>query len=278
MKKLISIIILTALAAGVLFTAGCKKDDPSVIVDIWTPQPALTSVPVTFDPSDTDVPTATPGSSDDPTADPGFTDAPTAAPTPVGPVEPDQSVFDDAAFIGNSVFEGLYRFGIITHGTFFTKVGLNVNSVFTAHLDNSSVPIIDELNTGTYNKVILFFGSNELGWPSYPGFIERYSNVIDAVWQRQPGCKIYICALLPTNKARDDKNENGFTNANINTMNGMIKDLCDERGVTYIDVPAGMFDEFGRLPDDASSDGQHPNLKYDRIWAEHICLKVMGVI
>jgi hypothetical protein len=39
-----------------------------------------------------------------------------------------------------------------------------------------------------------------------------------------------------------------------------------------------MFDEFGRLPDDASSDGQHPNLKYDRIWAEHICIKVMGVI
>lgn len=278
MKKLISIILLAAFAAGALLLAGCHKEDPSAIVDIWTPQPAVTSAPFTADPTadPTGTPGTTEGTTDVPTDAP--TDAPTVAPTQAGPIEPDQSVFDDAAFIGNSVFEGLYRFGIITHGAFFTKVGLNVNSVFTAHLDNSSVPIIDELNTGTYNKVILFFGSNELGWPSYPGFIEKYSTVIDAVWQRQPGCKIYICALLPTNKARDDKNENGFTNANINTMNGLIKDLCDRRGVTYIDVPAGMFDEYGRLPDDASSDGQHPNLKYDRIWAEHICLKVMGVI
>lgn len=276
MKKLISIILTAAVVLSMLLLAGCKTEDPSVIVDIFTPQPHVTSAPMTDKP--TDAPYNTPETTENATVAPSITDEPTAAPTQAGPVEPDQSVFDDAAFIGNSVFEGLYRFGIITHGSFFTKVGLNVNSVFTAHLDNSSVPIIDELNNGTFNKVILFFGSNELGWPSYPGFIERYSSVIDAVWQRQPGCKIYICALLPTNKARDDKNENGFTNENINTMNGLIRELCEERGVTYIDVPAAMFDEYGRLPDDASSDGQHPNLKYDRIWAEHICLKVMGVI
>ena len=74
---------------------------------------------VTEPPLNTEAPTPTP----EPTATPvpGYTAAP----------EPDYSVFDNSVFVGNSVFEGLYRYGVITHGKFMTKVGLNILSVYT---------------------------------------------------------------------------------------------------------------------------------------------------
>ena len=256
MKKLLSIVLTVLMAA--LFAAGCQKDpEPAPVVEIYTPAPMETAAP-----------------SLEPTAVPS--DAPTPEPTEV-PTQADQSVFDDAVFIGNSVFEGLYRFGIITHGRFYTKVGLNVNSVFTAYIDNSSVPVIDELNTGHYTKVILYFGTNELGWPSYPGFIEKYTAVMDAVSARQPDAKIYICGVLPTSRENDEKNENGINNENILRMNEMLKELAKNKNAKFIEVPEEFYDANGCLPEGASTDGIHLNLEYDRIWAEHICLKVMGL-
>ncbi len=252
---------------------------PSAEPTSWptaTPEPTATPAP-TAAPTPTPKPTATP--TPKPTSTP--TPKPTATPTPK-PTTPsgtaDQSVFDDAAFIGNSLFEGFYRFGVITHGKFFTKVGLNVNTVFTAHAEGSSVPVIDELNEGHYGKVILLFGENEIGWPNQAAFYQKYGKLLDAIWERQPGAAIYICGMPPVTKARSDKNENGLTNDNIRAANRKLKELAESRGAHYIGLPSAMYDSNGALPAEASSDGIHLNLKYDRIWADHITLTVMGVI
>ena len=58
-------------------------------------------------------------------------------------------------------------------------------------------------------------------------------------------------------------------------MKTLLKELAIRRGVVFIEVPEELYDEAGALPEDASSDGLHLNLKYDRIWADHICLSVM---
>ena len=259
MKKLFSVLL--AVLFAVLLSAGCEKtENPVKIVEIFTPVPAATSAPTAV-----------------PTEPPVVTPEPTAAPTEV-PTEPDQTVFDDAVFLGNSVFEGLYRFGVITHGKFYTKVGLNVNSVFTSCIEGSSVTVIDELKSGSYKKAILYFGTNELGWPSFQGFIDKYSAVIDGVLERQPGCRIFVCGVLPVSKAKSEKNENGINNDNVARMNVMLKELCASRNAVFIEVPPECIGPDGALPDEASSDGIHLNISYDRIWAEHICLKVMGLI
>lgn len=281
MKRLVSIIIIAAVA---LTLAGCRGSGGQV-VDIRTPVPD----PVVVD-LPTDVPEVTPAPTAAPTevpTEPPATEQPTEqateqaqtpAPTQASGTEPDQSVFDDAVFIGNSIFEGLYRFGIITHGRFYTKVGLNVNSVMTDHAEGSSVPVIDELNEGEVGKVIILLGTNELGWPSFPTFIQKYSDLLDAVWQRQPKAKIYVTALPPVTKQTSDTSTVGITNSNIVRMNSMLEELAGRKGAIFIDVPSSLYDESGALPADASSDGIHLNLKYDRLWADHITLRVMGVI
>lgn len=275
MKKPVSILLAIIVLFGALALCGCKKGGKGAVIEIRTPDPGSSVI----EPVPTDVPDFTPA----PTASaaPADTVAPDVTPTPapVDPsVEPDQTVFDDAVFIGNSVFEGLYRFGVITHGKFFTKVGLNVNSVMTDHADGSSVPVIDELKNGTYGKVIVLLGTNELGWPSYTTFIQKYSDLIDAIHARQPGAKIYVTALPPVTKKVSETSTTGITNENIVKMNGLLRDLAERKSVYFIDVPAELYDSTSSLPEEASSDGIHLNLKYDRIWADHITRFVMGTV
>lgn len=253
-----------------LFAAGCANVDKNdgVVVDIYTPQPQVI-VPV---------PTVVGGTvAPDVSSTPQISAPPDVTASPV-PTEPDYTVFDDAAFLGNSTFEGLYRYGIITHGTFYTKVGLNVLTVHTATTTTGTVPIIDELNNGTYAKVLLMFGENELGWPSPSTFIEKYSELLDAVWQRQPNAEIYIVAMPPVSASVSSTSTTGVTNDNIQNFNAMLKDLAVRRGCGYISVPKELYTFDGVLPAEASSDGIHLNLQYARYWADHICLTVMGVI
>ncbi|MBQ1893023.1 MAG: hypothetical protein II155_02840 [Clostridia bacterium] len=265
MKRFLIYALAVSITASAALLCGCGGGSQSV--DIFTPDPGSSVIR----PVPTPVPDFTP--------DPGgaVTPAPTDRTTepPDDPASADQSVFDDAAFIGNSVFEGFYRFGVITHGKFFTKVGLNVNSVYTDHTDTGTVPIIDEVGQGSYGKVIIQLGQNELAWPNTTAFIQKYSDLIDDIMLRQPGARVFIVALPPVTKAYNDADQTGVNNENITRMNGLLKELAIRRGVVFIEVPEELYDEAGALPEDASSDGLHLNLKYDRIWADHICLSVM---
>ena len=304
MKKILTIILLAAL---MLPLAGCFKNQTA---DIGAPTEAPTSVPTaeptqvpTAEPTEvpteapTEVPTEEP--TEEPTAepteaptaepDPTPTPAPTAvptscpaytpAPTAVPPTSPNQSVFDDALFIGNSVLHGLYQFGVITHGDFLTVVGLNVNTIYT-NTDENGTPLIDTITGKGYKKVIINFGINEVGWPSQSTFINRYSQLIDDVRERLPGVTVYIVAITPVTKhySLGKGQENGITIEHIRATNERIRNMCVQKGARFIETPDSLLDSEGYLPSDASSDGVHMNLKYDRLWADHITLKVMGVI
>lgn len=233
-----------------------KDDSPNVIVDILpvTKAPLPSVEPATAPAAETVSPTATPAPAD--------TNAPLNTNAPI-----DQTVFDNCAFVGNSTFEGLYKYGVITHGKFFTRVGLNILSVYTQTTTTGSVPVIDELNTGRYEAVILMFGENELGWPNLNTFIEKYSKFLDDIWQRQPGCEIFIMLIPPVSAKVSSTSTTGVTNENIQLYNAQLVDLAARRGCHYVSVPEALVDANGCLPADASGDGD--SFKHD-------LLKILG--
>ena len=53
-----------------------------------------------------------------------------------------------------------------------------------------------------------------------------------------------------------------------------LEALANERGAHFIDVPEEMYDSDSALPANATTEGIHPNLAYDRIWAAHILMRV----
>lgn len=265
MKKYLAFLILAIVLFSAVGLAGCGGDEPGVIVDVPLPSPTLAV-------SDVPTPVVLPTNTPEPSATPEVTPEPSPS-----AMVPDYSVFSDCAFIGNSVFEGLWVYGVIKEGSFFTRVGLNVNTVFTLSASSGTgVPVIDELYNGTYSKVLLLFGENELGWPSYSGFIDQYEKVVDAVWARQPNCEIYIVGIPPITAKKSSQGGSAVTNENIQRFNAMLVDLAQRRSCRYVTVPESMINYDGSLIDEASNDGIHLNIEYSRKWADHICLTVMG--
>lgn len=204
--------------------------------------------------------------------------APTAAPTNA-PGQLNYGVFDSCCFIGNSVFEGLHNYGVIKNGTWYTKVGLNILTVYNTPVIGGTVPVIDELNSGSYSGVLLMFGQNECGWPDLSNFIRKYEQLLSDVWAKQPQAKLFIMGITPVSKAVSDKGENGVTNANINTINEGLAALASRAENAYfVSVPSQFYTSDGSLQPDASTDGVHLNVNYMRLWADHICRIVDGVL
>ena len=308
LSLIISNLICLALIAALLASVGCasKTDPVTVEVRSFTAVPIATlpvvSSDVRFDtlaplttlapfdvsptpyapptptPSPTRAPTNSastpPATSANVTQPPGATQpAPWFTPIPAG--QANQSIFDKCAFVGNSLFEALHAYGVVTHGAFFTTVGLNLNTVYTEPSTHGSVPVIDELNSGSYVGVLLMFGQNELGWPKPEAFIQKYAALIRDVKSRQPNARIFVTAMPPVTKALSDSSANGTTNANINYMNSLLANLSAQFGYCrFITVPDEMYDANDALPQQASGDGIHLNMTYSRIWANHICQAV----
>ena len=57
---------------------------------------------------------------------------------------PDYSIFDNTAFVGNSVIDDLDTYNILPNSDFFARTGLTVTSVMTKSTVKGSVPVIDE--------------------------------------------------------------------------------------------------------------------------------------
>ncbi|MBR5949183.1 MAG: hypothetical protein IKZ82_11160 [Clostridia bacterium] len=315
MRKLTIFILIAAMLAAVCL-AGCSKKPNDVIIDVdpINTEETLTTAnssdsentpadttgatdPAAPSATPTAVPFVTPTPAVDPTAlptaattpDSGVTDAPvtgiivptippTAAPTNV-PGQVDYSVFNNCCFVGNSVFEGLHTYGVIKNGTWFTKVGLNILTVYNTPVIGGSVPIIDELNNGSYSGILLMFGQNECGWPDLNNFIRKYEQLLQDVWARQPQAKLFLMAITPVSKAVSDKGANGVTNTNINTINQGLEALAARtQNAYYVSVPQQFYNSNGSLVPEASSDGIHLTSTYMKIWADHICRVVSGVL
>ena len=75
----------------------------------------------------------------------------------------DDSYFADAVFVGNSRTQGLQMYGGVTGTTFWTKVGLTVDSGlqgrYRARSTTSGTPSPDALRYASYNKVYIMLGN-----------------------------------------------------------------------------------------------------------------------
>ncbi len=166
--------------------------------------------------------------------------------------------FSNSVFLGNSKIEGLMNSGLILEADYICKVGWNVAKAFTETDEVSEELLIDKVNYREYNKVFLMFGDNELGWAYPEEFIEDYKKLIHEIQSRQSNASIYIMSIFPVSKKIDEKGKFGVTKENILIFNELLKKMCEEENLYYLDIYSVLADENGMLPDKASYDGVHP--------------------
>ena len=205
-----------------------------------TPEPSPTPTPI--------IPEA-PGIMDDMASAAPTVPPPTEAPAygKLGESEAvDDSFFDDAAFLGNSLVDGFRLYSGLTGCTVYASTSMTVVG---------AGDLVNQMPQGTYGKVYILLGINEIGYDSYY-FKELYSQLLDQIVQSQPDADIYIMGLSPVS-ANKSASSSTFNMDKVNEYNDRLLELAEEKRFYYIDLCEALAGEDGFLPAECTTDGVH---------------------
>lgn len=192
---------------------------------------------------------------------------------PIPESEPaDDEYFADTVFVGDSRTEGFKLYSGLKTADIFAAKCISVDNIYSENAVLSSggeyVPIIDALSWQSYSKVYIMLGINELGY-DIETFIELYSKLIDNIRELQPEADIYLQAIIPVSK-RKDQNNSIYTNGRICAFNEALSKLAAEKELFFIDTYSALCNEDGYLPEDASFDGVHLIKDYCIQWLDYL--------
>ena len=184
-------------------------------------------------------------------------DSPAIVPKSDSPV--DDSYFADAVFIGDSRMEGFRNASGITQGRFFTSVGMSLSSMRSDPIISTpegNITVAAALSGGSYSKIYIMLGTNDLGEYDWDSFREGFISTIERFQEIQQGAIIYICSVIYVDESRAASTEY-VNNANVDKINSILLDVCAEKGYYYLDLNEFLSNGYGSLIDGASSDGVH---------------------
>lgn len=179
--------------------------------------------------------------------------------------------FSDAAFIGNSLCDGLMLYGGLKSTTFFGAKSITVMNIYTEKSINSGsgyISITDALARKQYGKVFITLGINEI-YLSSTQYYNKYSALIDYIRGIEPNAEIYLTAVSPVTKAKSDSG-GSFTRENVLRFNEQIMKLSADKKCYYVDIYTALADENGYLPAEGSTDGVHLKRAYYEKWADYL--------
>ena len=185
----------------------------------------------------------------------------------------------DALFIGDSRTVGLMEYAGIDGADYFCTVGM---SVYNIHKKPVSVPNVGKvtltelLNGKKYGKIYIMLGINEVGY-KFSSTVEKYSELIEFIKDKQPDAVIFIQANLHVSKSRSDSDK-VVNNTAINGLNAELAKLADGKSIFYLDANILFDDEAGGLSADKSGDSTHLYAKYYREWGEWIIRQTASLI
>ena len=262
--------IALVLAAALLFSACGETKTPAA-----TPAPSGTAAPMaaTPAPETTQEPVApTPAPTPEPTPAPVWTPAPEPTPIPMPDAPVDDVFFADAAFLGNSLMDGLHIFGGLEYGDFYAGTSASVISVNTMRDARNSAGMsctkMEALLEKQYGKVYVLFGINEMGF-NLDSFIGMYAELLAQIREGEPNAEICVLSLTPITRERD-RSDDIFTREKIQAFNAAIADMAVNSGYTYLDLYGALVGEDGWLPKEQATDGIHFKPAKYREWADFL--------
>lgn len=180
--------------------------------------------------------------------------------------------FDDAAFVGDSITEGIKLYEVMTNATVVAARGINLDNVFTddqIRTAQGNSTVMGALEAAEPKKIYIMFGANGVGWFTEQHFTDVYTKFVQAVKEQHPDSQIYLQSILPVTQEFDDSRED-ISNDKINRYNELVVEIAEEQKVHYLDVASAFKDEKGCLPEDSNGDGMHFGNKYYQKWFDYL--------
>lgn len=184
----------------------------------------------------------------------------------------EDSYFDDALFIGNSLTEGIHSLGIIKNATVYASTGITVSEIFDKPIvktPNGKITVLNALSKNKFGKIYVMLGMNELGWRSTSVFISKYETLLGEIHKLQPDAILYVTSILPVSAARDETDAT-FNNTRVAMFNECIRQVCANTSVNFVDCASAVMDADGKMPAEASPDGIHMNKRLYAKWYDYI--------
>lgn len=151
-------------------------------------------------------------------------------------------------FLGDSITEG---YNLDQYYSNYPVVNSGVGGYTTDQ-------ILEKLDKMVYRynptKVFLLIGTNDIAQDrSQEHIINNIKQIIDNIKKNRRYTEIYVESIYPINPRKERLRDNGL----INSINNDIKQLCEERDVTYINVHDLLINDQGNLKSEYSNDGLH---------------------
>ena len=183
--------------------------------------------------------------------------------------------FADAVFIGDSRTVGLFEYGGLEEiTTFYASKGLTVYKMFDSPIvsvpgQRDKITIEEALQSGSFAKIYLMIGINEMGTGTVDSFMEKYQEVVAHLQELQPDAIIYLQAIIRVTAERSAKGDY-IHNEGIQERNDRIARLADNKKIFFLDVNPLICDENGGMIPEYTFDGVHLKAKYIEIWKDYL--------
>ncbi|WP_195283395.1 GDSL-type esterase/lipase family protein [Harryflintia acetispora] len=190
----------------------------------------------------------------------------------------EQSYFDDAAFFGDSITNGISVYAFMSNAEVIAATGVNPDSVLTKEAvpvegEEQRITMIEALRRSDPKKIYIQLGANWVGTNTgidKETFLHHYRDMLRRIRSEHPQSVVYLQSMFPVSRAfssnENGKNGNGLTIEIIKDYNESLRQLASEEAVFYLDIYPALADEEGYLPDDATADGMHLTSQYYEHW------------
>lgn len=189
----------------------------------------------------------------------------------------DDSYFDDAVFVGDSLTMGISYFAGF-NSEFLSIAGLSTKSLASEPLANGKTVYQTIAEMERLNKLYIMLGTNEMAYEKPWEFVDRYGKFIDYVRHYFPNVLIYIQSIMPVSQKRSENS--GIKNYMVIDHNKYLVNLAVEKQCYYVDVNSHFAGEDGFLPEEAGGDGIHLSPANYRKMADYLkthAVDILGV-
>ncbi len=246
-------VIITLCALIYLYMSGkLEETDVSNLGQDSEPHAVITTTAITTVTSETEPPIET-------TTTPEETTAPETPETEEIITAVESDVYEDAffandLFIGDSIGTGLVNYGYLSSDQVYAQIGLNPESARTKEYGGyTAVTRAKELQP---KRIYIMLGSNGLAYMGNTYMTEQMKLLVDELKENCPESYIYVISIPPVTKVHDSEGQE--TMVMVNGYNRLLKDMCDENAVVYLDLCSQLQDSTGYFSDKyAEADGLH---------------------
>lgn len=187
------------------------------------------------------------------------------------------SYFSDAAFLGDSITEGLTTYGIDLSGALVCGyIGASPNQVVNRtalkHPERGQEIPLEVLAQAQPAKVYVLMGTNTLvAAGNDQSFLNYYGKMLEELRAALPNALVYVQSVLPVRPEVKEKSP-GLENTRLAQLNGELCQMAAQQGMYYLDLWEVFSDEEGNLREEvAQPDGIHLKVAGYQEWVGYLC-------